>query len=85
MVRRIIQELLCSLIGESESPYGNFILLIKNKTGNHRLCIDYCKLHAVIVKNKHPLSLIEDQIDRLHRNRYFTTLDLASGYPIYPI
>jgi len=47
--------------------------------------IDYRKLNAVTIKDKYPMSLIEDQIDKLGGNRYFTGLDLASGYYQVPM
>jgi len=42
------------------------------------MCIDYQKLNAVTIKDKYPMPLIEDQIDKLDGNRYFMGLDLAS-------
>lgn len=44
------------------------------------MCIDFRKLNAITVKDKYPMPLIEEQIDKLGGNQYFTGLDLASGY-----
>lgn len=49
------------------------------------MCVDYRKLNAVTVKDKYLLPLIKDQIDKLGGNRYFTGLDLASGYYQVPM
>lgn len=85
-VRGIVRELLDnSIIHESNSPYASPILLVRKKNGEYRMCIDYRKLNAITVKDKYPMPLIEDQIDKLGGNRYFTGLDLASGYYQVPI
>jgi hypothetical protein len=50
------------------------------------MCVDYRWLNAIIVKDKYPLPLIEDPLDRLGRDndgaryKYFTALDLAQGF-----
>ena len=49
------------------------------------MCVDFRRLNAVTIKDKYPLPLIEDQIDRLGGYVYFTTLDFASGYYQVPI
>lgn len=81
-----MQELLDNgIIRESDSPYASPILLVKKKTGDYRMCVDFRKLNAITVKDKYPLPLIDDQIDKLKGQRYFTTLDLASGYYQVPL
>lgn len=86
VVREIIADLLKNgIIRESDSPYASPVTLVKKKTGDYRMCIDYRKLNAITVKDKYPLPLIDDQIDRLGGNKYFTGLDLASGYYQVPV
>ena len=47
-------------IRPSMSPWGAPVLFVKKKDGTMRLCIDYRKLNQVTVKNKYPLSRIDD-------------------------
>lgn len=49
------------------------------------MCVDYRKLNAITVKDRYPMPLIEEQIDKLEGSRYFTGLDLASRYYQVPV
>ncbi len=78
---KIIDELLENkIIQPSLSPWAAPIVLVKKKTGEDRLCIDYRKLNAITKKDSFPLPRIDDVLDMLQGQKYFSTLDLASGY-----
>lgn len=80
-VRQIIHELLGKgIIRESESAYASPIILVKKKDGSDRLCVDYRALNAITVKERFPLPLIEDHLDRLGKSRYFSCIDMATGF-----
>ncbi|GJZ92011.1 cytochrome P450 78A7-like protein [Tanacetum coccineum] len=67
-------------IRPSKAPYGAPMLFQRKKDGSLRMCIDYRALNKVTIKNKYPIPLIADLFDQLGKARYFTKLDLRSGY-----
>lgn len=86
--RDMVQDLLKNDIAEeSNSPYASPIILVRKKTGDFRLCVDYRALNRKTIKDHYPMPRIDDQLDLLSGNKYFTSLDLASGYyqiPLHP-
>lgn len=85
-VKCMIDELLqYEIIRPSTSPYASPIIVVKKKTGDKRLCVDYRALNKKTIKQHYPLPRIEDQIDRLAGNKFFCALDLASGYYQVPL
>lgn len=68
------------LIKPSTSPYGAPVLFVKKHDGSLRLCVDYRALNRITKKNRHPLPRIDELIDRFRGAKYFTKLDLISGY-----
>lgn len=67
-------------IQTSTSPYSSPVLLVRKKTGDWRLCVDFRRLNALTIKNKYPLSIIEELLEELQGATWFTTLDLCSGF-----
>jgi hypothetical protein len=59
---------------------GAPVLFVKKKDGTLRLCIDYCQLNKVTVKNRYPLPRIDDLFDQLKGAKVFSKIDLRSGY-----
>lgn len=80
-LKKQIDDLLSKgLIRPSKSPYGAPVLLTRKKDGGWRFCIDYRALNAITVKNKYPLPRIDELFDRLEGAKYFSKLDMRSGY-----
>jgi len=65
------------VIEKSFSPWVSPAVLVKKKDGTLRFCVDYRKLNAVTVKDSYPLPRIDDLLDQLSGNAWFTTLDLT--------
>jgi hypothetical protein len=72
-------------IQASTSPAGAPILFVKKRDGSLRLCVDYRGLNKVTVKNRYPLPLIGEALDRLGAAFIFTKIDLRSGYNLVRI
>lgn len=73
-----------NIIQASVSPYNSPILLVPKKsttdTKKWRLVVDFRQLNKKIVADKFPLPRIDDILDQLGRAKYFSTLDLMSGF-----
>ncbi|GBG66383.1 hypothetical protein CBR_g60035 [Chara braunii] len=67
-------------IRPSSSPYSSPVLFVRKKNKELRLCIEYRKLNAQTVKNVGPLPRIDDLLERLSGAKFFSKLDLKSGY-----
>lgn len=86
IVKNIIVDLLeNNIIRESESPYASPITLVTKKNGQYRMCVDFRGLNSITIKDRYPLPLIEDQIDALSSAKWFTSLDMASGFYQIPV
>lgn len=78
--RQLTQLLEMDFVQPSKSPYGAPILFVRKKNGKLRMCIDYRALNKITVKNRYPLPRIDELLDQLQGAKYFSKLDLQSGY-----
>jgi hypothetical protein len=67
-------------IRPSSSPWAAPVLFMEKKDGTRRMCIDYRALNEVTIKNKYPMSRIEDLFDQLRGANMFSKIDLRLGY-----
>jgi len=74
------KQLKAGLIVESKSRYAASCFYIPKRDGSLRLVQDYRKLNQVTIKDKTPLPLIGEVIDKLKEARYFNKFDLIWGY-----
>jgi hypothetical protein len=73
------------VIRPSSSPWSSPIVLAKKKNGDWRFCIDFRKINELTKKDVYPLPRIDELLDVLRGSKYFSTLDLASGYWQIPL
>jgi hypothetical protein len=67
-------------IRPSSSPWGAPVLFVEKKDVTQQMCVDYRSLNEVTIKNKYPLSWIEDLFDQMKGASMFLKIDLRSGY-----
>ncbi|GJT29854.1 putative nucleotidyltransferase, ribonuclease H [Tanacetum coccineum] len=67
-------------IRPSHSPWGAPVLFVKKKDGSFRMCIDYREQNKLTIKNRYPLPRINDLSGQLQGARYFSKIDIRSGY-----
>uniref|UniRef100_A0A3B3I4L9 Gypsy retrotransposon integrase-like protein 1 n=1 Tax=Oryzias latipes TaxID=8090 RepID=A0A3B3I4L9_ORYLA len=80
-VRKHIQDLLkAGVIRESESSFSSPIVVVRKRNGDVRLCIDYRKLNLQTIKDAYALPNLEESFSALTGSKWFTVLDLKSGY-----
>ena len=60
-------------------------MLAPKKDGDYRFCVDFRRVNSVTKKDAHPMPRIDEILDQLGGARYFSTLDLASGYWQVPL
>ena len=68
------------LIEEGNGAFSFPVVLVKKKDNKWRFCVDYRKLNSVTHKDAYPLPRVDDSLDTLGGSKWFSTLDMTSGY-----
>ena len=78
---KIMAELVaCKFIRPSRSPWGAPMFLVAKPDGTRRMVIDYRLLNAQTIRNRYPLPRVGELFDQLGKARYFSKIDLRTGY-----
>lgn len=86
VIREELEKMLADkLIVPSRSPYSLEVVMVRKKTNDWRMCIDFRPLNRVTIDDKYPLPRISDLLYSVKDSRYFVALDLRSGYWQIPL
>ena len=80
-VKQYIEDLLNQgWIQKSKSAYSSPVVCVRKKDGTLRLCIDYRQLNSKTVRDSHPLPRVQDALESLGGNQWFSLLDQGKAY-----
>ena len=68
------------IIQKSYSPWSSPVVIVTKKGGEPRFCVDYRKINSITITDAHPIPRIDELLERYKTGKWFTSLDLASGY-----
>jgi hypothetical protein len=67
-------------IRASASPVASLVIFVKKPGGGLRFCVDYRALNAISIKNRYPILLIQETLNRLSKAKYYTKLDIIAAF-----
>ena len=68
------------IIRPSKSPYASQVVIVRKKTGEIRLCVNFRKLNAISIHDSFPLPHVEEALQAVQATVWFSSFDLAQGY-----
>jgi hypothetical protein len=81
VLRKYLDENLSKgFIRASSSPAASPVIFVRKPSGGLRFCVDYRALNAITIKNRYPIPLIQETLDRLSKARIYTKLDIIAAF-----
>ena len=81
VIEKTVNEMLeAGIISRSRSPWSFPVVIVDKKDGSKRFCVDFRELNQVTKRNSYPFPVIDDILALLGKSKYFSSLDLKSGY-----
>ena len=68
------------IIRPSKSPYASQVVIVRKKSGEIRLCVDFRKLNAISIRDSFPLPRVEEALQAVQAAVWLSSFDLAQGY-----
>ena len=85
-LRDHLQRLLdIGVVTESKSQYASPIVIVRKKNGTMRLCVDYRTLNSRTLPDQYTVPVVQDALDCLHGCKWFSVIDLKSGFYQIPM
>jgi hypothetical protein len=67
-------------IRASSSPVASPVIFVKKPGGGLRFCVDYRGLNALTIKNRYPIPLLQETLNRLSKAKFYTKLDIIAAF-----